>query len=505
MRLVLNYSFSLLTVAIILIIRHALHPLLGLDAPLLLFLLAVMASAWVGGVGPGILATILGLGAGIYFFIEPDHTIEVLRTPDQVRAILYLVEGVSFSMAMGLTSMALERERATTRKIELTLLELAAATAEAENANRSKSFFLANITHEIRTPLNAILGFNDLLRFPDVTESERLQYLEIINRNSKYLSKLIDDFLDMSRMESGELELEYTKTSITEILSDVIELLTIKIQDKGIKLNAYNRPYFPAFVRTDPTRLRQILINLIGNAIKFTDKGAVTVTFSWIKEVGGIAQFLVHDSGCGIAPEQRRHLFQPFSQGGGTTFRKYGGTGLGLYLSQKLARELGGDIQLVASEVGHGSTFLVSVAAPPMESPNIVIDTEIQRQQMDFHGLKVLVVDDIPDNQILIGRILKQMNCTVSYASNGLEGVQRALSGDCQIILMDLQMPVLDGIEATKQLRDRHCNLPIIAVTALTSEDMRTRAIAAGFNSFLTKPFSVNVLYSAIHQEFNLR
>ena len=339
------------------------------------------------------------------------------------------------------------------------------------------------MSHEIRTPLGAMLGFTDLLRDPGVTANERSNYVNIIARNGAQLSVIIDDILDLSKVESGHLTLEYTDTFHQKIGADVVSLLQVKAKEKDLALEysadpKYARPYY-----FRPHARSQILLNLVGNAIKFTKFGSVKVrTYGCHLEDGHKALcFEVSDTGIGLTDAQRSKLFQTFSQADETTTRRFGGTGLGLALSRRLARALGGDITITQSEENVGTTFLVQIGDYPerKSAPEDQFKVE-KRHEPEVHekaleGLHILVVDDAPDNQQLIWRYLTRAGAIVSSAENGQIGYRTALEHDFDLVLMDIQMPVMDGYTATAKLRDAGYMKPIIALTAHAMNDIRKK------------------------------
>ena len=380
------------------------------------------------------------------------------------------------------------------------------ARVGAERANHLKTAFLTNMSHEIRTPLGAMLGFADLMRDHGLTANERSNYINILLRNGEQLSRLINDILDLAKVESGHLTLEYVETDVRKICSDVTSLMQVKAAEKDLALEAVFDPTAPEFIISDPTRIRQILLNLVGNAIKFTPFGSVKVTTFGTDLGNGRRElcFEVADTGVGITEDQKAKLFQTFSQADETTTRRFGGTGLGLDLSRKLARSLGGDITITRSAPGLGTTFLIQIPDKP-ESKSAIEDTfkpELRTLDHISHhaleGLKILVVDDAPDNQQLIWRYLSKHGAAVESAENGLIGYRTALKGDFDLVLMDIQMPVMDGYTATQKLREYGYTKPVIALTAHAMNDIRKRALAVGYSDHLTKPIDPKQLISAI-------
>jgi signal transduction histidine kinase len=368
----------------------------------------------------------------------------------------------------------------------------------AEAANITKSQFLANMSHEIRTPLGVILGFADLALDPGQTPDDQRSYLQGIKRNGQQLLEILGDILDLSKIEANKLEIEQVAFSLGGLLEDLAALLGLRAREKGIGLRFVKEASLPAFIRTDPTRLRQIFVNLIGNAIKFTERGEVSITCAALPAAPGRAtqtlEFVVEDTGIGISPEQHRKLFQPFVQADSSMTRKFGGTGLGLLLSQQLARALDGDLQMQRSELGKGSSFRFTIAAEavasqPISAPPAAAPTApTLEDRAPLAGMKILLVEDSEDNQTLVSRYLKGAGAHVELADNGLDAVEAAMDGDQDVILMDIQMPILDGHEATARLRQAGYARPIVALTAHAMRDERERALKGGFDDYLTKP-----------------
>nr|WP_295900098.1 response regulator [uncultured Bdellovibrio sp.] len=392
------------------------------------------------------------------------------------------------------------------RKIaELKLIE---AEKQAKAASHSKTSFLANMSHEIRTPMNAILGFTELMLDPNQTPEERVNCIHTVQRNASQLLKIIDEILDISKVESGHMQMEKVAVDVPILLDDLKNLLQLQAMDKGLELRFGLDTEIPRTIISDPTRLRQILLNLIGNAIKFTQRGFVEVNVAWhAKEHPGEKdrmEFRINDTGVGISREHAENLFQPFVQGDSSTTRKFGGTGLGLALSRQLARAMDGDISLVSSEQGRGSNFLVIVEAPALPDTAFVnnLATATNRKSKKFpkrgdgrlKSMRILLVEDVVDNQALMVHFLNLAGAQVEVADNGHEGVEKALAGNFDAILMDIQMPLMDGYEATRQLRAQGNKTPIIALTAHALNEEKDKSIEAGCDDHLSKPVEFNTL-----------
>lgn len=384
--------------------------------------------------------------------------------------------------------------------------DLFEAKQAAVAASMAKTQFLANMSHEIRTPLGAMLGFAELLLNPELGEEERTQNISTIIRSGQQLLKIIDEILDISKVEAGRLEIENIEVNLASVIRDLQNLMMVKAQTKGIGLEFLIKSKIPNRVITDPTRLRQVLMNMISNAIKFTEKGKVVVEVSW--EAGKL-RFRVKDTGVGIDMEMAEKLFQPFVQMDSSTTRRFGGTGLGLVLSRKLAQALGGNVTLESSLEGQGSCFLIETTMSAVDPVTYFEKLEKDNAEIKpmesavndstaLQGMKVLLVEDAPINQILISRFLTGAGAEVDLASNGVEGVKKALSGDYGVVLMDIQMPEMDGYEATTTLRGKGYSKPIIALTAHALKEDRDRCLAAGCSDHMTKPIDRRLLISQI-------
>ena len=373
--------------------------------------------------------------------------------------------------------------------------DLQTARLQAEHANRTKSAFLANMSHEIRTPLSAILGYAEILKDGTLEADEREEFLTTITRNGVALTRLIDDILDLSKVEAGQIEPEMVNFSLRAMIGELRGLFEEQARSKGLEFTIQRAANVPDQVRTDPTRLRQILVNLIGNALKFTSQGSVRVG---LERAGESLRFRVDDTGIGLTEQQAGRLFLPFSQADGSTTRRFGGTGLGLALSRKLARALGGDVTLEHSQPEVGSTFLASVH---FEESAASLEASVQEETpVRLSGLRVLLVEDTADNQRLIIHLLERAGIEVELAQDGQEGLDKALTGTYQVILMDMQMPRLDGFTATRMLRQRGYRGPVVALTAHAMLEDRQRIEQCGCDAHLTKPLDVKAIYQTLQR-----
>ena len=387
--------------------------------------------------------------------------------------------------------------------------QLQVAKSEAEKANQTKSSFLANMSHEIRTPLSAILGFTDLLKNKGLSDEQQNQYLETISRNGKALTKIIDDILDLAKVESGKLDVENLDFSLFNLIDDVMDVFRERIRSKNIFLRAHLNKEIPDRVFSDPTRIRQILINMVGNAVKFTASGGVTIEVSASDKVGEKTLFkiLVKDTGVGLTSEQKDRLFQPFMQADNSTTRKYGGTGLGLTLSKRLANALGGDVFVEAANAAQaGCTFgftFVTILPKPIATEVKSKDDGLKNKAENIlllSGVRVLLAEDSIDNQVLVSVVLRKQGATVDIAKNGVEAFKMGMNGNFDIVLMDIQMPEMDGYEATRALREAGFKKPIVALTAHAMAEERARTLAAGCDGHLTKPLNQTELIETIER-----
>jgi signal transduction histidine kinase len=373
----------------------------------------------------------------------------------------------------------------------------------AEAANHAKSRFLANMSHEIRTPMTAILGFADLLRDPHATPANRDLWIETVRRNGNHLLALINDILDVSKIEAGQMTIERLTFPFQPAIDDLIQTMQERAAAKNLTLTVHRHSNVPEVLYCDPTRFRQILLNLLSNAIKFTEQGSVKVVFRMSQSPEKLLCIDVIDTGIGLAPHQRARLFQPFMQGDTSTTRKFGGTGLGLAITKRLAQMLGGDVQVSSTE-GKGSTFTVTLQATPPAGTQL----EAQQQPVPaapdtpaLAGLRILLAEDGEDNQELINLHLTFAGAQVTLVENGSQACTAALTAlktgqPFDLILMDMQMPEMDGYEATTHLRSHGYAAPIVALTAHVMSGDREKCLAAGCDDFLGKPIDPAMLLS---------
>ena len=378
----------------------------------------------------------------------------------------------------------------------------------AERANRAKTYFLANMSHEMRTPLNSIIGFSETLKSHASSSKEKDESVETILRSSRHLLSIINDILDLSKIEAGKLEVEKTKTSPFQIVKDINMIIGPQAERKGLGFNLEYTFPLPEYIYSDPVRIKQILLNLCSNAIKFTKKGLVRVRIYHTTENNKL-HIDVMDSGIGLTRDQIDKVFKAFQQADASTTRQYGGTGLGLYLSKQFAERLGGTIR-TQSVVNLGSTFSLEVDTGDISYYRMLHSEDQVRyqanndavpttEQYSAHGVNILVVDDNPDNQRLISVLLKKAGAIITLANNGAEAVETALTNEFEIVLMDMQMPIMDGLEATRMLRQKGYDRPIIALTANAMLEDRKKCEEAGCDSFLTKPINKKQLFDIIN------
>jgi signal transduction histidine kinase/ActR/RegA family two-component response regulator len=411
------------------------------------------------------------------------------------------------AIAYGINALADELRYTSARAADAerrTMEEHLRAKELAERANEAKSLFLRTASHEIRTPIAAILGIADLLAIGGVTDDDRADLVDRLRSNSRALLSLVGNVLDLSRLEADKIELAFEPISVLDIARDVVRSLAADTRKKRLYLRIESHVDSPIIIDTDRLRLRQILVNVVANAVKFTMLGGVTVTLCEDRD-GDRRRAIVDvtDTGIGLDAAQRAHLFTPFGQADPSVAREHGGYGLGLALSSRLAEQLGGNLMLLRSEVGVGSTFRLSLDASVAAAAyagahpktNGLMDDPARRV---LDGVRILLADDNPDLQLAIGRSLRIEGAAVSYASNGTEAVTMTRTGAFDVVLMDLWMPKLNGMQAVRILRAEGCRVPVIAISADASPDTRAASIDAGCGAFLCKPFEPDDLIASI-------
>lgn len=359
----------------------------------------------------------------------------------------------------------------------------------AERANNVKSLFLANMSHEIRTPLTAILGFVEILKDEHLTVSERSEYLAIIERTGQSLATILNDILDLAKVEAGRLEIRESPCNLTAIIDDIEKLIQMRSKGQNVSITFTAERIDTREIITDPIRFKQIVLNVVGNAVKFTSQGAVKVLYD---VADGMITIRVSDTGIGIAPEDQAALFQPFYQADQSFRKEYSGTGLGLAISKRLAQLLGGDVTLERSGLNEGTEFKVRIAYRPSGVARGVGDgslvSSFKPTPHQLAGKKILVVDDSEDNQLLVKLFLEKEGADVTLVENGYEAVKIALNRTFDLIFMDIQMPVMDGYSAIAVIRRNGYSAPIIALTANAMSEDLDRCLEAGCDDFLSKP-----------------
>ena len=407
---------------------------------------------------------------------------------------------------------ALQNERIERLSRELARLneELKARNLEVERATRAKSDFLAAMSHEIRTPMNAIIGMADLLSQTSLTSDQR-KYVEVFQRAGENLLNLINDILDLSKVESGKVDLESVEFDLASVVSKATEIIHIRAMTKGLTVRYKIAPGVPTGLVGDPGRVQQVLINLLGNSMKFTEKGGLEVTVEQDPESNqlGRLRFAVSDTGIGIPAEKLDLIFESFTQADSSTTRKYGGTGLGLSISRQLVALMQGRIW-VTSQVGTGSTFYFTAAFGlqanpfPAKAPESAL-TPAQTAHSLAQGLRILLADDSEDNRFLIQSYLKGTGCSIDIAEHGRAAVEKFRPGSFDLVLMDVEMPEMDGYTATRLIRQREqasgsCPTPILALTAHAFKEAVNRSVEAGFTAHLTKPIRRSTLLDALNK-----
>ncbi|MBG6829406.1 response regulator [Pseudomonas aeruginosa] len=418
------------------------------------------------------------------------QAVEAIQSGDYKTSLPILDDGEIGDLARHINNLASGLDRAS-REQEQAIGQLISAREEAEQANRAKSDFLAMMSHELRTPMNGVLGMLQLLETTEQTR-EQAEYTALATESTEHLLKVINDILDFSRIERGALELECIPFNLLELVQGSALVFQHSAQQRGLALELQIQAGLENIeVCGDPTRIRQILVNLLGNALKFTEEGAIHLSLEWQALDHDVLWLTcaVHDSGIGISPERLEHMFDAFQQADSSISRRYGGTGLGLAIARTLAERMGGTLQAESKE-GSGSTFTLEIPLPFQQSP-------AHRQQAAgaaapvAAGQEILLVEDNPVNQTVIEAMLRSLGYRVTLVADGIQAVRSAERQRYDAILMDCRLPVLDGYSATREIRaqENGRQVPIIALTANALQGDRENCLQAGMNDYLAKPF----------------
>ncbi|MCE5341494.1 MAG: response regulator [Planctomycetaceae bacterium] len=440
-------------------------------------------------------------------FDDDDAGLEAIRAGAED----YLVKGSGLEYTLVKTiRYAIERKKSKASLIEAkneleqtnaqlmqTTIKANILAQEAEKANVAKSQFLANISHEIRTPMNAIIGFGEVLAEEPLGDVQK-SYVKLILDSAKRLLLLINDILDFSRIEAGRMKVEKTECDVQELIANIESLMRPEATAKNLEFNVVCEQNVPPLIKTDSLKLRQCLINLVSNAIKFTEQGKIDIAVeSFADNEKSFIEFRVTDTGIGIPADKHDAIFEVFTQADGSMTRKYGGTGLGLAVTRQLAKLLGGSIKFT-SEEGKGSTFILSIPADVVHTCRKASSHDVIKEYNGKFSGEILVVEDSPANQLFLRRTLEKLGFTVSVTADGLQAIEAVQTEKFDLILMDMQLPNMKGFEVTKKLHSMGFKIPIIAMTASLMHEDEQQCRQAGSDDFIAKPIDCGLLIKVL-------
>ena len=510
-----SYFVAICAVASALAVEFGLNRFLGGFSPYLLFILAISFCSWVGGLRSGLLALVLSAITIDLFFIEPIGTL-LFGKPTAAVVALFVFMAVSAAICTLFYLVCNER-----KNLEIAFDNAEAARDRAEQANQLKGNFIANMSHEIRAPLSAVLGFSEALATEDLPLEEKKNYIERLKKNAAQLTHLVTDLLDVAELSPSSFVVNRKRMSLPEFMERAYSAFAPMAEEKGLRFQIHLRGSIPTYIESDPEQVMQLLRQVVGNAIRYSDTGLVKLTAmaSTTSMNRREVAFIVNDQGPGIPAEIRKKLFKPFEPSqvpdrtavvpvpninANTSIGSHG-TGLGLTVARKLARGLGGDVKLAKSD-RKGTSFLVTIDAGQVnevteffERLSLPSHVEILPDDpLALNGVRILVVDDSPDSAVLVSRMLKIVGADVETASRGQEGIEKALEFRPDVVLMDIEMPEMDGFEATRRLRAKHFENPIIALSAHVMREDRQEAQRSGATAYLMKPISRRALLETL-------